>query len=86
MEFKPRHDDDDDMKYTPTKKTRKTNELETLVLLQLVAKKLEAVGMNRYIMLHKARLEEACRGNYPENVKKDIDWYHFSQCPKKYVL
>lgn len=49
-----------------------------------ICRKLEEVQVDRYIMKHKAKIE-GCKRGMEWRQLKDLDWFDYSACPKKYV-
>ena len=53
-------------------------------VLKKVCVKLEMVARDRYVMQQKARIEQ-CRSGMDLKNLEQIQWYHYSKCPKKYT-
>ena len=53
-------------------------------VLKKVCVKLEVVARDRYVMQQKARIEQCRYGMDLKNLEQ-IQWFHYSKCPKKYT-
>lgn len=54
------------------------------LLLSDACKKLETVLVDRYIMRQQAKIE-GCKKGMDWKTLKNLDWFDYSECPKKYI-